>query len=198
MKKTIIILTVVAVIAAIVFWFIGSYNSMVTAEENVETSWAQVENQYQRRADLIPNLVNTVKGYAAHESSTLEAVIDARSRATQITIDPSKATPEQLMAFQNAQGELTQALGRLLALSESYPDLKANQNFLELQSQLEGTENRITVARNAFNEAARQFNTMIRRFPGNIVASMFGFEKKPYFEASEGAEKAPDVKDLFQ
>ena len=193
MKKTIIILTVVAVIAAIVFWFIGSYNSMVTAEENVETSWAQVENQYQRRADLIPNLVNTVKGYAAHESSTLEAVIDARSRATQITIDPSKATPEQLMAFQNAQGELTQALGRLLALSESYPDLKANQNFLELQSQLEGTENRITVARNAFNEAARQFNTMIRRFPGNIVASMFGFEKKPYFEAEQGAEKAPKV-----
>lgn len=193
MKKTIIILTIVAVIAAIVFWFIGSYNSMVTAEENVETSWAQVENQYQRRADLIPNLVNTVKGYAAHESSTLEAVIDARSRATQITIDPSKATPEQLMAFQNAQGELTQALGRLLALSESYPDLKANQNFLELQSQLEGTENRITVARNAFNEAARQFNTMIRRFPGNIVASMFGFEKKPYFEAEQGAEKAPKV-----
>lgn len=193
MKKTIIILTIVAVIAAIVFWFIGSYNSMVTAEENVETSWAQVENQYQRRADLIPNLVNTVKGYAAHESSTLEAVINARSRATQITIDPSKATPEQLMAFQNAQGELTQALGRLLALSESYPDLKANQNFLELQSQLEGTENRITVARNAFNEAARQFNTMIRRFPGNIVASMFGFEKKPYFEAEQGAEKAPQV-----
>lgn len=193
MKKTIIILTIVAVIAAIVFWFIGSYNSMVTAEENVETSWAQVENQYQRRADLIPNLVNTVKGYAAHESSTLEAVIDARSRATQITIDPSKATPEQLLAFQNAQGELTQALGRLLALSESYPDLKANQNFLELQSQLEGTENRITVARNAFNEAARQFNTMIRRFPGNIVASMFGFEKKPYFEAEQGAEKAPKV-----
>lgn len=193
MKKTIIILTIVAVIAAIVLWFIGSYNSMVTAEENVETSWAQVENQYQRRADLIPNLVNTVKGYAAHESSTLEAVIDARSRATQITIDPSKATPEQLMAFQNAQGELTQALGRLLALSESYPDLKANQNFLELQSQLEGTENRITVARNAFNEAARQFNTMIRRFPGNIVASMFGFEKKPYFEAEQGAEKAPKV-----
>ena len=193
MKKTIIILTIIAVIAAIVFWFIGSYNSMVTAEENVETSWAQVENQYQRRADLIPNLVNTVKGYAAHESSTLEAVIDARSRATQITIDPSKATPEQLMAFQNAQGELTQALGRLLALSESYPDLKANQNFLELQSQLEGTENRITVARNAFNEAARQFNTMIRRFPGNIVASMFGFEKKPYFEAEQGAEKAPKV-----
>ena len=193
MKKTIIILTIVAVIAAIVFWFIGSYNSMVTAEENVENSWAQVENQYQRRADLIPNLVNTVKGYAAHESSTLEAVIDARSRATQITIDPAKATPEQLMAFQNAQGELTQALGRLLALSESYPDLKANQNFLELQSQLEGTENRITVARNAFNEAARQFNTMIRRFPGNIVASMFGFEKKPYFEAEQGAEKAPKV-----
>ena len=193
MKKTIIILTIVAVIAAIVFWFIGSYNSMVTAEENVETSWAQVENQYQRRADLIPNLVNTVKGYAAHESSTLEAVIDARSRATQITIDPSKATPEQLLAFQNAQGELTQALGRLLALSESYPDLKANQNFLELQSQLEGTENRITVARNAFNEAARQFNSMIRRFPGNIVASMFGFEKKPYFEAEQGAEKAPKV-----
>jgi len=191
-KKTILII-IVAAIAAIVLWGIGKYNALVTAEENVETSWGQVENQYQRRADLIPNLVATVKGYAEHETNTLNAVIEARSRATQITIDPTKATPEQLMAFQNAQGELSQALGRLLALSESYPGLKANQNFLELQAQLEGTENRITVARNAFNEAAKNFNTMVRRFPGNIIASHYGFEKRPYFEAEAGAEKAPKV-----
>jgi len=180
-------------LAAIVFWGVGIYNALVTAEENVETSWAQVENQYQRRSDLVPNLVATVKGYASHEATVLENVVNARSKATQMTIDPSKATPEQLQAYQAAQGELSQALGRLLALSESYPDLKASQNFLELQSQLEGTENRIAVARNAFNEAAKQFNVRIRRFPSNIIAGMCGFEKKAYFEAEAGANKAPEV-----
>ena len=190
MKKTIIGIAIVAVLA---FWAMGNYNKMVTEEENVETSWGNVENQYQRRMDLIPNLVATVKGYAAHEKETFEAVIAARAKATQITIDPSNATPEQLAAYQNAQGELSQALGRLLAVSESYPDLKANQNFMALQEQLEGTENRITVARNQFNETAKGFNTIIRKFPNNIIANIFGFEKKPYFEAEAGAEKAPTV-----
>ena len=193
MKKTTIILIIVAALAAVVFWGVGIYNALVTAEENVETSWAQVENQYQRRSDLVPNLVATVKGYASHEATVLENVVNARSKATQMTIDPSKATPEQLQAYQAAQGELSQALGRLLALSESYPDLKASKNFLELQSQLEGTENRIAVARNAFNEAAKQFNVRIRRFPSNIIAGMCGFEKKAYFEAEAGANKAPEV-----
>lgn len=190
MKKTIIGIAIVAVLA---FWAMGNYNKMVTEEENVETSWGNVENQYQRRMDLIPNLVATVKGYAAHEKETFEAVIAARAKATQITIDPSNATPEQLAAYQNAQGELSQALGRLLAVSESYPDLKANHNFMALQEQLEGTENRITVARNQFNETAKGFNTLIRKFPNNIIANIFGFEKKPYFEAEAGAEKAPTV-----
>jgi LemA protein len=152
-----------------------------------------VENQYQRRADLIPNLVETVKGYAAHESATLEGVIAARAKATQVLVDPTNATAEQMAAFQAAQGELTQALGRLMAISENYPDLKANQNFAALQSQLEGTENRITVARNNFNEVARQFNTMIRRFPTNIIANAMNAEKRAYFEATEGAEQAPKV-----
>ena len=193
MKKTTSIIVILAVLAAIVLWFVGKYNAMVTAEENVETSWAQVENQYQRRSDLIPNLVATVKGYAEHESQVFESVVEARAKATQITIDPTNASPEQLAAFQNAQGELSQALGRLLAVAENYPDLKANENFRDLQSQLEGTENRIAVARNAFNEAAQQFNVLIRKFPNNIVAGMFGFEKKPYFEAEDGADKAPKV-----
>ena len=166
---------------------------MVSAEEEVESAWAQVENQYQRRSDLIPNLVATVKGYAAHESETLEGVISARARATQITVDPSNATPEQLAAYQKAQGELSQALGRLMAVAESYPDLKANENFRDLQAQLEGTENRCTIARQNFNEVARAFNTYLRRFPNNIIAGAFGFEKKPYFEADEDAKKAPKV-----
>ena len=193
MKKTTSIIVILAVLAAIVLWFVGKYNAMITAEENVETSWGQVENQYQRRSDLIPNLVATVKGYAEHESQVFESVVEARAKATQITIDPTNASPEQLAAFQNAQGELSQALGRLLAVAENYPDLKANENFRDLQSQLEGTENRIAVARNAYNEAAQQFNVLIRKFPNNIVAGMFGFEKKPYFEAEEGANKAPQV-----
>lgn len=191
-KKTIIVVFIAAVLA-MVFWGIGRYNVLVTAEENVETAWAQVENQYQRRADLIPNLVATVKGYAAHESETLESVVAARAKATAVTIDPSNVTPEQLAAFQAAQGELGAALGRLMAISEAYPDLKANTNFRDLQAQLEGTENRITVARNAFNEQAKAFNVQVRRFPTNIIANVCGFEKKAYFEAEAGAEKAPVV-----
>lgn len=194
MKKALPWIVVLGVLAIVVLWGVGRYNEMVTAEENVETAWSQVENQYQRRIDLIPNLVETVKGYAAHESETLEGVIAARAKATQVVIDPQNATAEQLAAFQSAQGELSQALGRLMAVAESYPDLKANENFLSLQSQLEGTENRIAVARNNFNEVARSYNTMIRRFPSNIIAGMFDFEKKPYFEAQDGADKAPEVK----
>lgn len=193
MKKALPWIVVLGVLAIIIFWGVGQYNSIVTAEESVETSWAQVENQYQRRSDLIPNLVNTVKGYAAHESKTLENVVNARAKATQITVDPTNITAEQLASFQQAQGELSAALGKLLTIREDYPDLKADKSFLELQSQLEGTENRITVARNNFNETARSYNTTIRRFPNNIIASMFGFEKKPYFEAQAGAEQAPTV-----
>ena len=192
-KKTIIWIVVLGVLAIAVLWGVNRYNAIITAEENVHTAWSQVENQYQRRADLIPNLVETVKGYAVHESETLEGVIAARAKATQVVVDPTNATPEQLVAFQQAQGELSQALGRLMAISENYPDLKANQNFGALQSQLEGTENRITVARNNFNELARQFNTLIRRFPTNIIANMMDVEKRPYFEAVEGAEQAPQV-----
>ena len=181
------------ILAIIALWAVNTYNAFVAAEEEVESAWAQVENQYQRRADLVPNLVATVKGYAAHEQQTLEGVVEARAKATQITIDPAHATPEQLAAFQTAQGELSQALGRLLAVAENYPDLKANENFRDLQAQLEGTENRIAVARQLFNETAKSYNKTIRRFPNNILAGMFGFEKKPYFEAEEGAAKAPKV-----
>jgi LemA protein len=193
MKKALPWIVVLGILAIIVLWVANVYNAFVAAEEEVESAWAQVENQYQRRSDLVPNLVATVKGYAAHEQETLEGVVEARAKATQITIDPANATPEQLAAFQAAQGELSQALGRLLAVAENYPDLKANENFRDLQSQLEGTENRIAVARQLFNESARQFNTAIRRFPNNIIAGICGFEKKPYFEAEEGANKAPKV-----
>ena len=192
-KKTIIWIAVLGVLAIAIIWGVSRYNAIITAEENVNTAWSQVENQYQRRADLIPNLVETVKGYAAHESETLEGVIAARAKATQVVVDPTNASAEQIAAFQAAQGELSQALGRLMAISENYPDLKANQNFGALQSQLEGTENRISVARNNFNEVARQFNTMIRRFPTNIIANMMSMEKRAYFEATEGAEVAPKV-----
>ena len=190
-KVTIIIL--VAVVAIIAFWAISGYNSLVSRDENVSNQWANVETQYQRRADLIPNLVNTVKGYAAHEKETLEGVIAARSQATQIKVDPTDLTPEKLAEYQKAQGQLATALGKLLAITENYPDLKANQNFLELQAQLEGTENRINVARKNFNDAAKAYNTAIRRFPKNILAGMFGFDKRAYFEAAEGAEQAPQV-----
>ena len=192
-KKTVTWIVILGVVAIAIIWGVGRYNAIITAEENVDTAWAQVENQYQRRADLIPNLVETVKGYAAHESATLEGVIAARAKATQVVIDPTHATAEQIATFQAAQGELSQALGKLLALSESYPDLKASENFKTLMSQLEGTENRITVARNNFNELARQFNTLIRRFPTNIIANMMNAEKRPYFEVNKGAEIAPQV-----
>lgn len=191
MKKSTIILIVIAVVAVI--WGVSAYNGLVTMDENVNTEWANVETQYQRRADLIPNLVNTVKGYAAHESETLESVIAARSKATQITVDPSNLTPEKLAEYQEAQGAVTSALGKLLAISESYPDLKANQNFLELQAQLEGTENRINEARRKFNNVAKEYNTAIRRFPKSILAGMFGFDKRAYFEAAESAQNAPVV-----
>lgn len=184
---------VLAVVAVLFFWVKGVYNNMVTLDEGVQTAWSQVENVYQRRADLIPNLVNTVKGYAQHESSTFEGVVNARAKATQITVDPENLTPEALEKFQKAQGELSSALGRLMAISENYPELKANENFLQLQAQLEGTENRITVERQKFNETARGYNTTIRKFPNNILAGIFGFEKKAYFEAEEGAERAPEV-----
>lgn len=194
MKKTWTISTVIAVIAILVIYSISSYNSLVTQDESVSTAWSNVENQYQRRADLIPNLVNTVKGYAAHEKETLDAVVSARSKATQATISIDDLTPEKLQAYQKAQGEIGAALGRLLAITENYPDLKANENFQALQAQLEGTENRISVERRKFNETAKSYNTTIRRFPKNIIAGLFGFEKRPYFEASEGSEKAPEVK----
>jgi len=192
MKKSTIILIAVIAIAAI--WGVSAYNGLVKMDESVNTAWSNVENQYQRRADLIPNLVNTVKGYAAHEKETLEAVMAARSKATQMTIDADNLTPEKLQEYQKAQGEIGSALGRLLAITENYPDLKANQNFMELQAQLEGTENRISVERRNFNEVARTYNTSIRTFPKSILAGMFGFDKRPYFEAEEGANKAPEVK----
>ncbi|MBR5607896.1 MAG: LemA family protein [Bacteroidaceae bacterium] len=182
-----------AVIAVIALWSISAYNGMVGMDEGVQGKWADVETQYQRRADLIPNLVNTVKGYAAHEKETLAAVVQARSEATSVKIDPTNMTAEQMAQYQQAQNGVSSALGKLLVVVEKYPDLKANQNFLELQAQLEGTENRITVARRNFNEAAKEYNTAIRRFPKNILAGMFGFEKKAYFEAEQGAEKAPQV-----
>ncbi len=193
MKKNKGLIITIVVIALVAIWGISSYNGLVSMDENVSNQWANVETQYQRRSDLIPNLVNTVKGYAKHESQTLESVMAARSQATQVKIDPSNCTPQQLAAYQKAQGDVTTALGKLLAITENYPDLKANQNFLELQSQLEGTENRINVARKDFNDTAKKYNTSLRRFPRNIVASMFGFEKRNYFEAEAGAEKAPKV-----
>lgn len=193
MKKNKGLIITIVVIVLVALWGISSYNRLVGMDENVSNQWANVETQYQRRSDLIPNLVNTVKGYAKHESQTLEAVMAARSQATQVKIDPSNCTPQQLAAYQKAQGDVTTALGKLLAITENYPDLKANQNFLELQSQLEGTENRINVARKDFNDSAKEYNTALRRFPRNIIASMFGFEKRNYFEAEAGAEKAPKV-----
>ena len=193
MKKTGIIV-IIALIAILFLWGMGGYNGLVNSQENVKSQWGNVENQYQRRADLIPNLVETVKGYAAHEKSTFEEVIAARANATQITVDPTNLTPEKLQEFQAAQGQLSSALGRLIAVAENYPDLKANQNFLELQAQLEGTENRISVERNKFNEMAKEYDVAIRRFPKNILAGIFNFNNIPYFAAEKGAEKAPSVK----
>ena len=194
MKKGLVALIVVAVLVLGGFiWVKNVYNQIVVSDEYIQATWAQVENVYQRRADLIPNLVSTVKGYAAHESETLEGVVAARAKATQVTVDPADLTPEALARFNEAQDGLSAALGRLLMIQESYPELKANQNFLELQAQLEGTENRIATERMKFNDAVKAFNTGIRRFPDNIVASMFGFEKKGYFEAKAGADVAPVV-----
>ena len=185
---------VLGIIAVVIGWVAISYNGIITKEESTDKAWATVESAYQRRADRIPNLVNTVKGYAEHEKETLQAVTDARSKATSINIDPSTATPEQLAQWADAQQQVGSALGRLIAISESYPNLKANENFRDLQVQLEGTENRIKTERDRYNEAVREFNVKIRRFPANIIANMFGFERRAMFEASEGAEIAPEVK----
>ncbi|MGL4851482.1 MAG: LemA family protein [Phocaeicola sp.] len=192
MKKTTIII-VVAVLALLAIGGISSYNGLVQMDESVSTAWSNVENQYQRRSDLIPNLVSTVKGYASHESSTLEAVISARSKATQMSVNADDLTPERMQAYQKAQGEVGSALGRLLAITEAYPDLKANENFKELQAQLEGTENRISVERKRFNDTAKSYNTAIRTFPRNLFAGMMGFDKRPYFEAEAGSNQAPKV-----
>ncbi|MDR1544102.1 MAG: LemA family protein [Prevotellaceae bacterium] len=192
MKHRTLIITI-AVIALLAILGITMYNSLVNADENVGKQWANVESQYQRRADLIPNLVATVKGYAAHEQETLEGVVNARAKATQVTVDADNLTPEKLAEYQKTQGELSSALGKLLMITENYPDLKANQNFLELQAQLEGTENRIQVERMRYNEIAGYFNKQIRRFPINIIASLSDFERKPYFEADKDAKTAPKV-----
>lgn len=189
-KSTIITLVVIGLVA---IWGISGYNSLVSSDEEAQTKWADVETQYQRRADLIPNLVNTVKGYAAHESETLQAVVEARAKATSVSIDPSNMSAEQIANFQKAQDGVNSALSKLLVTVEKYPDLKANENFKELQAQLEGTENRISVARRDYNDASRQYNTSLRSFPKNILASLFGFEKRAYFEAQTGTEQAPSV-----
>ena len=188
-------LSIVLIVVGLLVFVNGctTYNSMVSSEENVENAWSKVQSAYQRRADLIPNLVNTVKGYADFEQETLTNVIEARSKATSIQIDPANLSPEQLSKFQNAQTELSQSLGRLLVNVERYPELKANQNFLELQAQLEGTENRIKVARDRFNDVVTEYNKQVRRFPNSLYASIFGFDRKAQFEAEAGAQQAPEV-----
>ena len=194
MKRSYIIIIAVVVLLFIIYrMFAGSFNNMVTKDEAVSSAWSQVENVYQRRLDLIPNLVATVKGAADFEQETLTKVIEARASATQIKVDPKNLTPEALEKFQSSQGQLSAALGRLMLVAEQYPQLKANQNFLDLQAQLEGTENRITVERQKFNEIAKDYNTYIRTFPQTLLAGMYGFSKKAYFEADQGAEKAPKV-----
>ncbi len=187
-----ILIVLIAVASGFLFSSCG-YNKMVDMDEQVTSSWAQVENVYQRRADLIPNLVNTVKGYAAHEQETLTGVIEARSKATSVNIDPSKLNSQSIQQFNQAQQGLSSALSKLMVVVERYPDLKANQSFLDLQAQLEGTENRIAVERRKFNETTKVYNAYIRKFPRMIYAGWFGFEKKTYFEAQQGAEKAPEV-----
>ncbi len=192
-KGTIILLVILGAILLLIMNGCGSYNNMVSKQEATSSAWSQVENVYQRRLDLIPNLVNTVKGVANFEQKTLEGVIAARASATQIKVDASKLSPEQIQKFQASQGELSQALGRLMVVAEQYPQLKATQNFLELQSQLEGTENRIAVERQKFNDIVKDYNTYIRKFPQVLYAGIFGFDKKGYFEATAGADKAPEV-----
>ena len=193
-KSRIVLISILALLVIIIGYGISINNKMVNADEAVMSQWAKVENQYQRRADLIPNLVNTVKGYASHEKETLDAVVNARAKATQVTISPDNLNEASLQKYQAAQGELSQALGRLLMVTENYPDLKANQNFLELQAQLEGTENRISTERTRYTDMVRDYNAMIRRFPASIIAGIGGFDKKPQFTAEAGAEKAPEVK----
>ena len=187
------VVLIIAALIVLALWAVPSYNGLVKDQESVEKAWGNVENQYQRRADLIPNLVETVKGYAKHEQETLEGVIEARANATKVTIDPTNMTPEDLQKYQAAQGDVTNALSRLIAVSESYPDLKANENFKDLQQQLESTENRINKARDDFNEIAQKYDTKRRTFPTNIIATIFNFEEKPYFKSQDGADKAPKV-----
>ena len=200
MKKNVVLVIILAIVAIlaiigalIYFKSVGTYNEFVIKEEKINGQWAEVETQYQRRADLIPNLVNTVKGYADFEQETLTGVVEARAKATSVQIDPTNLTPEKLAEFQQAQDQLSGALSRLLVTVEKYPDLKANQNFLELQAQLEGTENRISVARRNFNESIKDYNTALRVFPNNLFAGWYGFAAKGYFEAAAGAENAPTV-----
>ena len=193
MKKSYGILGIIVLIVLLFFWAKGAYNGMVTNQEAATKAWANVQSAYQRRADLIPNLVETVKGYAKHEQETFQNVVEARTKATQVTVDPTNLTPEKLQEFQAAQGELSTALGKLLAIREAYPDLKANENFKDLQVQLEGTENRINQARNEFNDAVQKYNTGIRSFPNNIFASIFGFSRMEKFAADAAAQKAPEA-----
>lgn len=190
MKKGVIVLVIIGIIG---IWMWSSYNGLVPKDENVKEKWAKVQNQYQRRLDLIPNLVNTVKGAANFEQKTLTDVIEARAKATQMTIDPNNLTPEKLKEFQATQGQLSQAMGRLMMITENYPTLQANKNFLDLQTQLEGTENRITVARNDYNESVKEFNTSVRKFPVNLIAGFMKMSEKPTFEAEAAAQKAPTV-----
>lgn len=191
MKKSTII--VIAILAVVVIWAISAYNGMVTLEESVSKAWSDVETTYQRRTDLIPNLVNTVKGYATHESNTFQEVAAVRAKATQMTIPAEELTEENMRKFSQTMGEMNSALSRLIAISESYPELKASENFSELQAQIEGTENRINEARKKYNASVKDYNIAVRRFPGNIIAGIFGFHKKAEFKSNEGAEKAPEV-----
>lgn len=194
MKKTLIVVGILLIVVLVGYnFFVSRYNQMVTLDEDVNTAWAQVETQYQRRYDLIPNLVNTVKGFAEQEREVLVGVTEARAKASSIQIDPANLTEESMQQFSQAQSQLNGALSRLLVTVERYPDLKSNQNFLELQAQLEGTENRISVERNRFNETAKAYNTYIRRFPTSMLAGMYGFERKPLFQADEEAQTAPKV-----
>ena len=192
-KKNLGLVITIAIVAVVLIWGVSGYNGLVSMDEGVQNKWADVETQYQRRADLIPNLVNTVKGYAAHEKETLEGVVKARSEATSVKVDPENMTAEQMAQYQKAQNGVSSALSKLLLVVEKYPDLKANQNFRDLQEQLEGTENRIQVTRQAYNNKARAYNTMIRRFPNNILSRMFGFEIVTYFKSDAEASKAPQV-----
>ena len=198
MKKNKGLIITIVVIVLVALWGISSYNGLVGMDENVSNKWANVETQYQRRSDLIPNLVNTVKGYAKHESQTLEAVMAARSQATQVKIDPSNCTPQQLAAYQKAQGDVTTALGKLLAITENYPDLKANQNFIQLQEEIADIENKLAAVRRFFNSATRELNNAVETFPSNLFAKMFGFSRQPMFEIPQesraAVEKAPEIK----